>query len=90
MAFYMISYDLRKKDEFDYQKLWDAFKNEDCVKCQESVYLMKGDHPAKVIRDYFLQFMHKDDLLTVVEFSKKPVHYRGLKGTREWIASHWP
>jgi CRISPR/Cas system-associated endoribonuclease Cas2 len=89
MAFFMISYDLRKKDEFDYQRLWDAFKKEDCVKCQESVYLMQDKYNAKQIKEYFLKLIHEDDLLTVVEFTEKPEHYRGLKGTMAWIDAHW-
>lgn len=89
MAYFMISYDLRKKGEFDYQRLWDAFAAEDCVKCQESVYLMADAYSAEAIKDHFMQFMHADELMTVVEFSNKPAHKLGLKGTRAWIDEHW-
>lgn len=89
MAFFMISYDLRKKQEFDYEPLWNALKAEDSVKCQESVYLMSDSYSANEIKNWLLKFMHDDDLLTVVEFTEKPAHYRGLAGTRDWIDAHW-
>lgn len=90
MAFFMISYDLRKKAEFQYENLYEAFEKEDCVKCQESVYLLSDDYTASQIKDYFMKFMHSDDLLTVVQFTEKPGHHRGLKGTQAWIDKHWP
>lgn len=90
MAFFVVSYDLRKGSEFDYKKLYDAFAREDCVKCQESTYLLKDAYSAEQILIYFRALIHDDDLMTVVEFVNKPANHRGLKGTRDWIAKHWP
>lgn len=90
MAFFVVSYDLRKKEEFDYEKLWDEFTRLKAVKHQESAYFLTASNNAIQIRDHFKSFIHEDDLLMVVEFSEKPRFTRALKGTADWISSHWP
>lgn len=90
MAFFMISYDLRKKQEFDYEPLWAEFKRLDSVKCLESVYLLSASNTAAEIKSHFKAFIHDDDLLVVVEFAKKPQYTRALTGTNAWIAAHFP
>jgi hypothetical protein len=89
MAFFVVTYDLRKKDEFDYEKLWDEFNRLDTVKFQESDYFLSAANTTVEIRDHFKQFMHEDDLLMVVKFSERPMSTRGLKGTADWISKHW-
>lgn len=90
MAFFVVTYDLRKKQEFDYQPLWDEFDRLDAVKYQESDYLLRADNTIEEIKSHFAALMHDDDLLMVVEFTDKPDWTRGLKGTRDWINQHWP
>ncbi len=89
MAFFVVTYDLRKKDEFDYEKLWNEFDRLDTVKFQESDYFLSAANTTTEIRDHFKQFMHEDDLLMVVKFSEKPMSTRGLQGTAAWISKHW-
>jgi len=89
MPFYVVSYDLRKKDEFDYETLWDDLADRDAVKVQESVYLLKSDLSRKDVKEHFASLMHEDDYLLVVEFEKRPSWTKALKGTRLWVDAHW-
>ena len=90
MAFFVVTYDLRKKDEFEYEELWNEFQRLDAVKYQESDYFLAADNTAEEIKDHFKQFIHEDDLLMVVEFEKKPKYTKSLKGTNAWVDRHWP
>jgi hypothetical protein len=83
MALFVVAYDLRQKDEFDYQKLWDAFDQVDSVKFQESDYFVCAANTSTQVRDHFKQFMHKDDLLvvTLLDENDKPKFTKALKGT---------
>lgn len=89
MAIFMVSYDLRKKDEFDYEELWAAFRALDSVKFQESAYFVSSNSSIAEIKAYFRQHMHPDDLLMVVEFTEKPDYTKALAGTNAWIKAHW-
>jgi hypothetical protein len=91
MALFLVSYDLRKKDEFDYQKLWNEFDRLDSVKFQESDYFLSTDNTTTQVRDHFKQFVHEDDLLMVARLdeSDKPKYTKGLKGTNDWVNAHW-
>lgn len=90
MAFFMVSYDLRKKAEFDYQKLWDAFSDIDSVKFQESAYFLDANNTIAEVRDHFANLVHADDLLMIVEFTQKPRFTKALPGTSAWVNGHWP
>jgi hypothetical protein len=90
MALYVVTYDLRRKDEFDYQALWDAFDRLDSVKYQESDYLLSTSASIDTVKDHFKAKMHEDDLLMVVEFTEKPDWTKALKGTNAWISKHFP
>jgi hypothetical protein len=90
MAFYVVTYDLRKKDEFDYQELWDAFDQLDAVKFQESDYLLATSSSITTVKNHFKAKIHEDDLLMVIEFTEKPEWTRGLKGTTAWVSKHFP
>ena len=91
MALFLVSYDLRKKGEFDYQKLWDEFARLDSVKFQESDYFLASDNTTAEIRDHFKQFVHEDDLLMAAKLDErdKPKYTRTLKGTTDWVNAHW-
>jgi hypothetical protein len=92
MAFFVVTYDLKKKDEFDYQKLWDAFDETDSVKFQESDYFVSDDKTPFQVYDHFKQFIHEDDRLLVaqLENTRKPKYINALPGTKAWVDSHWP
>jgi hypothetical protein len=89
VAFFVVTYDLKTKDEFDYERLWDEFSKLDAVKFQESDYFLAADNTAEEVRDHFKQFMHEDDMLMVVEFIKKPKYTKAIKGTNAWVGKHW-
>jgi hypothetical protein len=59
MAFFVVTYDLRKKDEFNYQELWDEFDRLDAVKHQESDYFLAAANKADEIRDHFKAFIRR-------------------------------
>jgi len=90
MAYFVVSYDLRRKAEFDYSKLWAEFKRLDGVKYQESAYFIELANTPPQVKDHFSAFMHEDDLLMVVEFSERPSYTRGLQGTNDWVKARWP
>ena len=90
MTCFVVSYDLRKKGEFDYQKLWDEFDRLGGVKTQESVYFINLNNTTKEVLDHFKQFVHDNDLLFAVKMASKPLHTKALTGTNAWIAEHFP
>lgn len=66
MALYFLSYDLRKKR--DYQKLYDELNRFKAVKILESLYCFnRYNTNAKDLRDYFQGFVDSDDGLVVLE-----------------------
>jgi hypothetical protein len=91
MALFVVTYDLKKKDEFDYQKLWDAFDEADSVKFQESDYFVSDDKTPYEVLNHFKQFVHEDDrlLVTQLDETRKPKYTNALKGTNDWVNSHW-
>ena len=89
MAYFAMSYDLRRKEEFDYSRLWQEFKRLRGVKFQESAFFIELTLSASDVKDHFVEFVHDDDLLMVIEFDKKPSRTRGLKGTSDWISARW-
>src|SRR6185312_2700255 len=90
MAFFVVTYDLRKKGEFDYQPLWDELSHMDAVKFQESNYFLSTESTREKIKNHLKQFIHEHDLLMVVEFYTKPDYTKALKGTNDWVNTHWP
>jgi hypothetical protein len=79
MAFFVVTYDLRKKGEFSYQELWDEFDRLDGVKFQESDYFLAADNTADQIKDHFKALVHSDDMLMVVEFHENPKYTKAKK-----------
>ena len=91
MALFLVAYDLRKKGEFDYQKLWDEFDRLDSVKFQESDYFLAASNTADEVKNHFKRFVHTDDLLMVAQLNErvKPEFTKALKGSTAWIDNHW-
>ncbi len=65
MAWFVITYDLRKRR--NYQPLYDALKKWKAVPLLESVWLVQLKGPAVEIRDILATFMDNDDGLAVLE-----------------------
>ncbi|MGO9944421.1 MAG: hypothetical protein ACLPIC_16885 [Rhodoblastus sp.] len=90
MSLYVFSYDLRKKDEFDYQKLWDALEKIDSVKYQESAYFVSSGLTAKDLLNKLKSFAHENDFLMIVPFSAEPEWTKSLRGTNAWMTRFFP
>ena len=66
MALYILSYDLRKRR--DYQPLWDELNKFNAVRILESDWCFNRINTnAKGLRDYFKQLIDSDDGLLVAE-----------------------
>jgi hypothetical protein len=79
-----------KKDEFNYEKLWSEFGRLGGVKFQDSAYFIDLNNTAKEVKDHFLQHMHDNDRLMVVEFTERPAYNKAFKGTNDWVDERWP
>lgn len=68
MALYFLDYDLR--EEKDYKKLYDELESFNAVKVLDSLWCFKRlNTNPKGLRDYFKDFLDKDDGLSVSEVS---------------------
>lgn len=68
MALYFVEYDLRKKKEHDYQKLWDELETLKAVRVLQSSWcLKKDDTTAHKLFNQLRAFMHSGDGLVVSE-----------------------
>jgi hypothetical protein len=68
MALYFLDYDLHKKHEFDYQRLWNELERLDAVRILESLWCFnRAQTDPPNLRDHFRQFVHRDDSLCVSE-----------------------
>lgn len=90
MAFYVVTYDLKKKEESEYQSLWDELDSMDSVKTQKSVYFVSSARTQKQMLEVLKSHIHEDDFLLVVTFTQKPSYTKALKGTNAWIKRHFP
>jgi hypothetical protein len=89
MAFYVVSYDLVKKSEAEYQDLWDELDSMDSVKTQDSGYLVSSSNTQQKMHNLLKPHVHENDRLMVVTFTCKPSYTKALKGTNNWLDSHF-
>jgi len=85
MSCFLVSYDLRKKEEVNYQLLWDEFKTLNGVKIQDSVYLVDLDNTQQEVLSHFTDFVHTDDRLLVAKLESRPGYTKALPGTNAWL-----
>lgn len=90
MPYFVISYDLRNEITSEaYAPLKTALEDLSAVRTQLSVWYVDLNNTAQEVFDHFSQYIDDNDRLMVVEFSKKPVWVRGIKGTQAWVDSHF-
>jgi hypothetical protein len=89
MAFYVVSYDLVKKSEADYQDLWDELDALDSVKTQNSVYYVSSSKTQQELLDLLKRHIHENDRMMVVTFTRRPNYTVALKGTNAWLDRHF-
>jgi len=89
MALYVVSYDLVKKSESEYQDLWDELDALDSVKTQDSVYYVSSSKTQQELLDLLKQHIHENDRMMVVTLTRRPSHTKALKGTNAWLDRHF-
>lgn len=67
MAYYVITYDLRKKPGHDYQPLYDQLKSWGAKHLQDSVWLASLNGNAEVVRNSLTRHAHSDDTFCVIQ-----------------------
>jgi hypothetical protein len=89
MALYVVSYDLVKKSESEYQDLWDELDTLDSVKTQDSVYYVSSSKTQWELLELLEQHIHENDRMMVATFTRKPNYTKALKGTNAWLDRHF-
>ena len=90
MAYFVVTYDLRQKDWEEYDTLIKEIEKMNSVKYQESCWFIDQQKTALQVFNQLKAYIHEDDRLMVVEFSKKPAWHKGLPGTKVWIEARFP
>jgi CRISPR/Cas system-associated endoribonuclease Cas2 len=85
MGYFNVTYDLVKKEEFDYEPLWAEFDRLGGVKYQDSAYLVELNLTQQETLNHFKKYIHDNDRIMVVEFDKRPSWTKAFKGTNAWI-----
>lgn len=66
----LVTYDLRHADIFDYKRLSDAIQSfETASRITESCWLVVTSKTALQLGNYFIQFIHEDDRMFVVDMA---------------------
>ena len=87
MATFMIGYDLTKKGEHDYAKLFDAIRALDKASwhCLDSTWIIRTNLTAVQVRANLWAHMHANDRLLVASISK-PADWSGFnKACDDWL-----
>lgn len=87
MALFSVTYDLMKNKNYD--RLTGRLAELDTVKVQLSQWLLSANNTAKEVKDHLTGYVDEDDKLMVIEFSKRPSYNLALKGTNDWLDSHF-
>ena len=89
MTTYAISYDLHKKDGFDYTNLIDAIKAyPNWCHHLESDWVVTSDKTAEQIRDDLLRHIHKDDKLIVFKLAREAAWYGLSDKISDWLKNN--
>jgi hypothetical protein len=90
LAYYVITYDLRKKIGHDYQPLYDQLNSWGAKHLQDSVWLGSLSGNAGVVRDALQRHAHADDTFCVIQvFSNSDWGTVGARPTgNEWLKAH--
>lgn len=90
MATYIVTYDLKRGDQSDYQDLYDELKSFNSVRTQESVWLVSCSKTKSALFDALKAHVHAKDRLMVIAFTERPRFQNGLSGTTAWIDNLFP
>jgi CRISPR/Cas system-associated endoribonuclease Cas2 len=89
MAYFVVTYDLRKKKKEEYKNLWDELGRLDAQHYQESCWFVDTGMTTVQLRDLLRAHTEKEDAIMVVEFSKKPAGKKSLPGTKPWLKARF-
>jgi CRISPR/Cas system-associated endoribonuclease Cas2 len=67
MAYYIITYDLRKKPGHDYKPLYDQLNSWGAKHLQDSVWFANMTGRAEAVRDSLRRHAHADDTFCVIQ-----------------------
>lgn len=88
MPLYAVSYQLNH--EKNYQPLWDELNRLGGHKVMRSFWFLDVTSPTpRALRDHLRDFIDDDDAVCIVPMGEQPSHYRGYKGTNDWIAARF-
>lgn len=88
MPCYVISYDLKHKDEEDYKTLINSIKAfRKWAHINESTWAIVTHKEAKEIRDHLRQFIHNDDSIFVIK-SGVEAAWRNVIASNIWLKNH--
>jgi hypothetical protein len=85
MPVYLVSYDIKVRNDFEYGPLWEAFKKVPSIRTQLSEWLVASASDQKTIFDYFKAYVHSDDRLMVSTVYDRPTIQQGFKGTQKFL-----
>ena len=90
MAYFVVTYDLKKKPEYNYDRLRDELISLSGQRYQESCWFCDCETTPSGLRDHLKQFIHADDWLMVVQFDQRLAWTIAYKGTAEWVKARFP
>lgn len=85
MGVYLISYDIKVANDFEYQPLWDALKELGAQKAQLSLWLLANDALQADVFAHFQAFLRPTDKLLVVEMIRRPSVQQAFTGTAAFL-----
>jgi len=84
MAYFAVSYQLNNQK--DYQTLWDEMDRLNGHKVMRSFYFIDTSmDTALKLKDHLINFVDEDDMIAVVEMTKRPGCYKCYQGTKAWL-----
>ncbi|QSR18990.1 hypothetical protein [Novosphingobium sp. KA1] len=92
MASYIVAYDLvNKKDEQDYQELWDELEKLESIRVQLSLWFVSTHLSAQDLHDQLKSHMHSDDRLLISEIIADGLAGSEVfHGANDWLEGHPP
>ncbi|WP_336982516.1 hypothetical protein [Acinetobacter modestus] len=90
MAYFLISYDLHKKRNYDLiSEGIDKISHKVWVKVLESSYVIKSNLDSEKIRDFLNNFIDQDDSLFVIEVDIEDWASKGIASNLTNVLHHW-
>lgn len=90
MAYLMVSYDLHREDEVDYQQLYDALRSyPDWCWPLESVWIIETEQTPRQVIAYLRPFVHDRDSLLVMDVGPRASWRNLKKDAADWLRARF-